>query len=81
MDELLNTAACGFQSQSNDSIALMANQTLEKTFGYAVGALVGKHIHSILLVSSRFYSSHIYCRKQCHPSGKSRFIASKCRSD
>jgi PAS domain S-box-containing protein len=61
MDDLLNTAPCGFLSFNDDGRILMVNATLLDSLGYESGELQGRQIESILPVASRiFYQTYFF---------------------
>ena len=55
MDELLDTAPCGYLSFSDDGTVLLANRTLEVMLGCEAGSLAGVPIDRILPVASRIF--------------------------
>ena len=61
MDELLNTAPCGFVEFADDSTILLVNATLATLLGYAPGDLPGRSMDVLLTAGSRvFYQTHIF---------------------
>jgi sigma-B regulation protein RsbU (phosphoserine phosphatase) len=67
MDDLLNTAPCGFLSFTDDGKIILANATLLDLLGYEPGELPGRHIDSILPVASRiFYQTHLFPLLKLH---------------
>jgi PAS domain S-box-containing protein len=61
MDDLLNTAPCGFLSFTDDGKINSVNATLLKLLGYELDELLGRHIESFLPVASRiFYQTHLF---------------------
>ena len=61
MDDLLNTAPCGFLSFADDGTILMVNATLLNLLGHERDEVQGGHIESILPVASRiFYQTHFF---------------------
>jgi PAS domain S-box-containing protein len=59
MDELLNTAPCGFLSFGEDGRIELINATLLELLGYAADEVVGHHVDCILTVGTRiFYQTH-----------------------
>lgn len=55
IDEQLNYAPCGYLSLSDDGTIRTINQTLLSLLGYDLYELQGKHINTILTVSSRSF--------------------------
>ncbi|HJU57089.1 MAG TPA: PAS domain-containing sensor histidine kinase, partial [Pyrinomonadaceae bacterium] len=67
MDDLLNTAPCGFLSFTDDGHVVQANATLLELLGYESGELVGRHLESLLPVASRiFYQTHLFPLLKLH---------------
>ena len=61
MDELLNTAPCGFLSFADDGEIVMANATLLDSLGYDPEELRGRRVESLLPVAGRiFYQTHLF---------------------
>lgn len=61
MDEILNTAPCGFLSFTDDGTIILANTTLLGLLDQEPENLVGKNISSILPIASRiFYQTHFF---------------------
>jgi PAS domain S-box-containing protein len=67
MDELLNTAPCGFLSFGDDGRILLVNDTLLGLLGYERGEMLGRHVESLLPVASRiFYQTHLFPLLKLH---------------
>jgi sigma-B regulation protein RsbU (phosphoserine phosphatase) len=61
IDELLNTAPCGFLSVTDDGTILVANATLLELLGYEQNGLRGQKIKLILPAGSRiFYQTYFF---------------------
>jgi signal transduction histidine kinase len=61
MDDLLNTAPCGFLSFSDDGIVTLANATLLEMLDYQHNDVVGHHIERLFNVGTRiFYQTHFF---------------------
>ncbi|HEV2861571.1 MAG TPA: STAS domain-containing protein [Pyrinomonadaceae bacterium] len=61
MDELLDTAPCGFIAFGNDGHILAANATLLGWLGLGAGGLAGRHVESILPPGGRiFYQTYFF---------------------
>jgi len=67
MDDLLNTAPCGFLSFTDDGKIVLVNATLLDLLGYEPDELTGRHIDSLLPVASRiFYQTHLFPLLKLH---------------
>ena len=67
MDDLLNTAPCGFLSFADDGHVVEANATLLGLLGYEAGELIGRHVETLLPVASRiFYQTHLFPLLRLH---------------
>lgn len=67
MDELLNTAPCGFLSFTDDGKIVSVNATLLDLLGYEPDELQGRHLDSLLSVASRiFYQTHLFPLLKLH---------------
>jgi PAS domain S-box-containing protein len=67
MDDLLNTAPCGFVSFTDDGKIVLINATLLELLGYERGELQGKHVEAILPAASRiFYQTHLFPLLKLH---------------
>ena len=61
MDDLLDTAPCGFLSFNDDGSIEQVNRTLQEWLGYAPADLHGRHVDLILPAGSRiFYQTHFF---------------------
>jgi sigma-B regulation protein RsbU (phosphoserine phosphatase) len=61
MDEVLNSAPCGFVRLSPEGDILAANATLETMLAAEPGSLVGRPFESVLTLPSRiFYQTHLF---------------------
>ncbi len=61
MDDMLNTAPCGFLSFTDDSRIVLVNATLLDSLGYEIEELQGRHVETILPVAGRiFYQTHFF---------------------
>lgn len=60
LNELLNTAPCGFLSCNDHGTILLVNATLSGWLGYAPEELTGRSVEAILSIGGRiFYQTHI----------------------
>ncbi len=67
MDDLLNTAPCGFLSFTDDGRIVLVNDTLLGLLGYGRDELLGRHVESLLPVASRiFYQTHLFPLLKLH---------------
>jgi PAS domain S-box-containing protein len=67
MDDLLNTAPCGFLSFTDDGKIVLVNATLLDLLGYEPDELTGRHVESLLPVASRiFYQTHLFPLLKLH---------------
>lgn len=61
LDDVLNTAPCGFLSLADDGTVLVVNKTLSDLLGFDDAELRGQRIESLLPVASRiFYQTHFF---------------------
>lgn len=75
MDDLLNTAPCGFLSFADDGTVTMANATLLDMLGYERDEVVGRHLERILPVGSRiFYQTHWFPLLRLHGHAEEIFL-------
>ncbi len=75
MDDLLNTAPCGFLSFSDDGTVTDANATLLEMLGHPRDALVGYHLERIFTVGSRiFYQTHWFPLLRLHGRAEEIFL-------
>jgi PAS domain S-box-containing protein len=67
MDELLNTAPCGFLSFTDDGRITLVNATLLELLGYESDELSGRHVEFLLPLASRiFYQTHLFPLLKLH---------------
>ncbi len=67
MDDLLNTAPCGFLSFTDDGRVVLVNATLLDLLGFEPDELLGRHVESLLPVASRiFYQTHLFPLLKLH---------------
>ncbi len=75
MDDLLNTAPCGFLSFADDGTVRLVNQTLLDVLGYARAELEGQHVEQILTIGSRiFYQTHWFPLLRLHGRAEEIFL-------
>ena len=81
MDELLNTAPCGFLSFTDDGRIVSVNDTLLGLLGYEREELVGRHLESLLPVASRiFYQTHLFPLLKLHDRVEEVYFSLRARS-
>ncbi|MBD0325153.1 MAG: PAS domain-containing protein, partial [Pyrinomonadaceae bacterium] len=81
MDDLLNTAPCGFLSFSDDGVILIVNSTLLESLGYALRELQGKNFESFLPVASRiFYQTHFFPLLKLHGKAEEIYLSLRANS-
>jgi PAS domain S-box-containing protein len=81
MDSLLDTAPCGFLTFADDGAILMVNSTLLEWLGVEQGELEGRHIESILPISSRiFYQSYFFPLLTLHGRADEIYLSLRGRS-
>ncbi|HEU0078986.1 MAG TPA: histidine kinase dimerization/phospho-acceptor domain-containing protein, partial [Longimicrobiaceae bacterium] len=81
VDELLNTAPCGFLSFADDGAVELVNATLLEMLGYGREELVGRHVERILTVGSRiFYQTHWFPLLRLHGRAEEIFLMLRSRS-
>ena len=75
MDDLLDTAPCGFLSFAEDGTVQLVNETLLQMLGMAREALVGHHVERVLTVGSRiFYQTHWFPLLRLHGRADEIFL-------
>jgi PAS domain S-box-containing protein len=81
VNDLLNTAPCGFLSFAEDGTVTRANATLLEMLGYAREDLVGKHLERILTVGTRiFYQTHWFPLLRLHGQAEEIFLMLRSRT-
>lgn len=81
VDELLNTAPCGFLSFGEDGTVRLVNATLLDMLGYAHEEVVGRHIERLMTVGSRiFYQTHWFPLLRLHGHAEEIFLMLRARS-
>jgi PAS domain S-box-containing protein len=75
VEELLNTAPCGFLAFGDDGTVEQVNATLLDMLGYAREELVGRHVERVLTVGSRiFYQTHWFPLLRLHGRAEEIFL-------
>jgi PAS domain S-box-containing protein len=81
MDEMLNTAPCGFLEFADDGTILAANSTLLELLGYDPGELEGRRVESILPTAGRiFYQTHLFPLLRLHGRADEVYLSLKSRA-
>jgi anti-anti-sigma regulatory factor len=76
MDELLNTAPCGFLAFADDGHILTANATLLGWLGLGGGELVGRHVENIFPPGGRiFYQTHFFPLLKLHGRAEEIYLS------
>ncbi|HYE16607.1 MAG TPA: STAS domain-containing protein, partial [Pyrinomonadaceae bacterium] len=76
MDELLNTAPCGFLAFADDGTILTANGTLLGWLRRGAGELAGRHVESILPPGGRiFYQTHFFPLLKLHGRAEEIYLS------
>ncbi|HEV2706698.1 MAG TPA: STAS domain-containing protein [Pyrinomonadaceae bacterium] len=76
MDELLNTAPCGFLSFADDGIITTVNATLLGWLAYDEAELVGRHVESVLPPGGRiFYQTHFFPLLKLHGRAEEIYLS------
>lgn len=81
MDDLLNTAPCGFLSFADDGKITLVNATLLDSLGYEPGELQGCYIETILPVASRiFYQTHFFPLLKLHGRAEEIYLSLRTKA-
>jgi sigma-B regulation protein RsbU (phosphoserine phosphatase) len=81
MDELLNSAPCGFLSFTDDGKLVLINDTLLGLLEYTRGELLGRHVESLLTLASRiFYQTHFFPLLRLHGKAEEIFLSLRTKS-
>jgi len=76
MDELLNTAPCGFLSFADDGTILLVNATLLGWLGLGAGELDGRHFETLLPPGGRiFYQTHFFPLIKMHGRAEEIYLS------
>ncbi len=80
MENLLDTAPCGFVTFGDNGAIVEANRTLTEWLGYAPGELTGCSIESILTLAARiFYQTHFFPLIRLHGRAEEIFFSLRAR--
>jgi PAS domain S-box-containing protein len=81
MDDILNTAPCGFLSFTDDSKVVSVNATLLDSLGYGLDELRGLHVETIMPVASRiFYQTHFFPLLKLHGKVEEVYFSLRARN-
>jgi PAS domain S-box-containing protein len=81
MDDLLNTAPCGFLTFADDGTILVTNARLRERLGYSAGELEGRSVETILSVGGRvFYHTHFFPLLKMQGSAEEIYFSLKSKS-
>jgi anti-anti-sigma regulatory factor len=76
MDELLNTAPCGFLAFADDGTIIKVNATLLNWIGRDAGDLTGRHVETILPPGGRiFYQTHFFPLLKLHGRAEEIYLS------
>ena len=80
MEDLLETAPCGFLTVLDDGTILRANATLTRMLGYEDGEVTGLAVDKILPVASRiFYQTHLFPLLKLHGQADEVYITLRAK--
>ncbi|MGH7446338.1 MAG: PAS domain-containing sensor histidine kinase [Longimicrobiales bacterium] len=81
MDELLNTAPCGYLSFGDDGTVELVNATLLDMLGYESTEIIGSHVEQILTTGTRiFYQTHWFPLLRLHGHAEEIFLVLRAKS-
>jgi PAS domain S-box-containing protein len=81
MDNLLDTAPCGFLAFADDGTIQAINATLLEILGYKRDDLQGRHVEAILSVAGRiFYQTHFFPLLKLHGRAEEIYLSLKSKS-
>ena len=81
MDDLLDTAPCGFLSFADDGRVVLVNATLLGLLGYERDELLGRHVESLLTVAGRiFYQTHLFPLLKLHDRVEEVYFSLRSKS-
>ena len=80
MDELLNTAPCGFVAFADDGTILDVNGTLLGWLGHERERLLGEHVEALLPPAGRiFYQTHFFPLLKLHNRAEEVYLSLRAR--
>jgi phosphoserine phosphatase RsbU/P len=81
MDDLLDTAPCGFIVFTDEAVITQVNQTLLGWLGYLEEELVGRKMDAILTVANRiFYQTHFFPLIKLQGGAEEVFLTMRAKS-
>ncbi|HEV2914815.1 MAG TPA: ATP-binding protein [Pyrinomonadaceae bacterium] len=81
MDDLLNTAPCGFLVFADDGKIVTVNATLLDLLGHEASELQGRHLETILPVAGRiFYQTHFFPLLKLHGKVEEIYLSLRSKS-
>jgi sigma-B regulation protein RsbU (phosphoserine phosphatase) len=81
VDDLLNSAPCGFFSFTDDGTLVAVNDTLLGMLGSSYGELMGSRVESLLTLASRiFYQTHFFPMVRMHGKAEEIFLSLRAKS-
>ena len=81
VDDLLNSAPCGFFSFTDDGTLMAVNDTLLGVLGHDRGDLLGHHVETILTLASRiFYQTHFFPLIRLHGKAEEIFLSLRSKT-
>lgn len=81
MDELLNTAPCGFLTFADDGTITAANATLVRLLGHEADELPDQRLEAILPVASRiFYQTHFFPLLKMHGRAEEIYFSLRAKN-
>ena len=82
VDDLLNSAPCGFLSFTDEGILEVINDTLLGVLGYARDELLGRHVEGLLTLASRiFYQTHFFPLLRLHGKAEEIFLSLRSKDN
>ncbi|MFM7575216.1 MAG: diguanylate cyclase domain-containing protein [Snowella sp.] len=80
LDELLDSAPCGFLSLTDDGSIVLVNRTLLELLGYEIEELIGRSIEFILPIASRiFYQTYFFPLLKMHGKTEEIYFSFKSK--
>jgi PAS domain S-box-containing protein len=81
VDDLLDTAPCGFLAFADDGTLVLVNRTLLEMLGYPRDELIGRHVERFLTIGSRiFYQTHWFPLLRLHGRAEEIFLMLRCKT-
>jgi PAS domain S-box-containing protein len=81
VDDLLDTAPCGYLAFGDDGVLVLVNRTLLEMLGYQRDELIGRHVERILTIGSRiFYQTHWFPLLRLHGRAEEIFLMLRAKT-